>query len=266
MSQNDDYTAKAIEALYLSGAISDEAKDALKALPSAGEQLALGLGDPASRAELLLAVILVDDSTSVGLNMPEIRAGHTVMLEALHAEPFDADVQVQTRALNRGVVSAYKSLATAVSLTEANYNGNRLVPQTPLYLQSLLTLGAVMVKAQREEANGVKVRTFTLIMTDGEDNSSGDVTAASVKALVTDMLDFASNHIVAGMGVGEKPGINYHDIFTAMGIPPKWVFAPGSSVAELRSVFSQLARSLAIAASSEAEFATQVLLGPPSSS
>lgn len=266
MSQEREQTARSIEALYLAGAISDDAKDALKALPSASEQLTLGLGDPTPREELLLAVILVDDSTSVGLNMPEIRAGHAVILDALRAESFDADVQVQTRALNRGILSAYKSLASAAPLTEENYNGNRLVPVTPLYLQSLLTLGSVMVKAQREEANGVRVRTFTLLMTDGADNSSKTITAASVRAIVTDMLDFASNHIVAAMGVGEKPGIEYHGIFTSMGIPEKWIFAPGSSTTELRKVFSQLARSLAIAASSEAEFAAQLLLGPPSSS
>jgi hypothetical protein len=261
MSENIERAAGSVEALYRSGALSDDAKDALLVVPSVADKLAAGLGETSTGDELLLAVILVDDSTSVAINMTEIRVGHKLMLEALRDESFDTDVQVQTRALNRGVLSPYKSLIRAMPLTEQNYSGSRLVPETPLYLQSLLTLGTVMVKAQEEEERGVSVRTFSLIITDGEDNKSGTVGASHVRALVTDMLEFSTSHIVAGMGVGEK--VDYRKIFLSMGIPEGWIFTPGTSVDKLRDKFHKIAHSLTLAASSEAAFA-QLAPGPPS--
>jgi hypothetical protein len=264
LSNDIDRTPAVIQALWRSGALSDESTAALQDVREISEKLSQGLGDDSNRDEVVLVAIVVDDSTSIALNMPEIRVGHELMLDALRAESFEADVQVHTRALNRGIISPYKSLSSASPLTEQNYSAQRLVPETPLYLQSLLTLGTVMVKAQQEEQRGAKVRTFTLIISDGEDNKSGKITARHVHALVTDMLDFTSNHMVAGMGVAEK--VDYRHIFTSMGLPEKWVFNPGASITDLRAAFKQVARSLAIAASSETEFAAQLALGPPGSS
>jgi hypothetical protein len=263
MSQEVERAAGSLEALYRSGALSTDAKDALEGVEAVAVQIAAGLGETSTGNELLLAVILVDDSTSIAISINEIRSGHKLMLEALRAETFEADVQVQTRALNRGVLSPYKSLATATALTEQNYSNDHLVSVTPLYLQSLLTLGTVMAKAQEEEARGVKVRTFTLIITDGGDNKSGSVTVDQIRALVTDMLEFATNHIVAGMGIGEPD--YFQMVFLSMGIPKNWIFTPGTDIDELRRMFKRIARSLALAASSETAFA-QLLLGPPSDS
>jgi hypothetical protein len=260
MSQEIERAKGPLQALYRTGAISDDAADALAAVKAVAK-IGAGLGERSAGDELLLALILVDDSTSIAANISEIRSGHKHMLEALRAEPFEADVQVHTRALNRGVVSPYQSLANASPLTEQNYSGSHLVPETPLYLQSLLTLFTVMVKAQEEEERGVQVRTFTLIITDGGDNKSGSVTVSQVRALVTDMLEFATNHIVAGMGTGD-PGY-FQRVFQSMGIPRNWIFTPGSSVEELRRMFRRIAHYLALAASSETAFA-QLLPGPPS--
>lgn len=258
MGTEIERTATAIEALYRSGAISDEAKSALARIDGVSEELARGLGETSRGDELVLALILVDDSGSVSGNVGEICSGHQLMLDALRAEHFEADVQVQTRLLNRGVVSPYTRLAHAARLTGRNYSATATV--TPLYLQSLLTLGTVMVKAQEEEARGVRVRTFTLIITDGEDNKSGTIRADDVRAVATDMLEFATNHIVAGMGVGDR--INFREIFRSMGIPDQWIFTPGSSVDELRRMFRQIAKSLALVASSETAF-LQLASGPP---
>jgi hypothetical protein len=147
-----------------------------------------------------------------------------------------------------------------VSLTERNYSGSRLAAKTPLYLQTLLTLGTVMVKAQEEEERGAKARTFTLIITDGGDNSSGAITSGHVRAMVADMLEFSTNHILAGMGVGEQA--DFRKVFRSMGIPDCWIFTPGTSVDELRRIFSKIGRSLALAASSATAFA-QLAPGPP---
>lgn len=261
MDQDIEQVAKSVEALYGSGALSDRATDALQGVVGVADILAAGLGGATVRDDLVLVTILCDDSTSIESRLSEIRSGHSLMLEALRAESFEADVRVHTRALNRGVISPYKSLANAMPLTEQNYNGTHLTSQTPLYLQSLLALGTVLVKAQAEEERGVKVRTFNLIITDGADNKSGAINARHVRALVTDMVEFSTNHIVAAMGIGD-PGY-FRAVFRDLGIPNNWIFSPGTSVDELRRMFRQIAQLLALAASSEAAFA-QLLLGPPS--
>lgn len=124
-------------------------------------------------------------------------------------------------------------------------------------------LGSVVLKAQEEEDRGVNVRTFTLVITDGEDNRSGNITAPQVRAISVDMLEFATNHIVAGMGVGERDKVDFRDVFLKMGIPRGWILTAGTSVDELRAKFRQIAHALSLMASSEAAFA-QLLLGPPS--
>lgn len=259
MGNEIERAARSLENLYSSGALSDDATDALLAVTGAAKEIAPGLGEASTRDEILLASILVDDSTSIAININEIRFGHKIMLEALRAELFTADVQVHTRALNRGVLSPYKSLSSATPLTEHNYSGSRLVTVTPLYLQSLLTLATVAIKAQEEEDHGAKVRTFTLIITDGEDNKSGSTAAVNVRAIAKDMLEFSTNHIVAGMGVGER--IDFREVFRSMGIPERWIFTPGTSIDELRAVFRKIGQSLCLAASSEAEF-FQLAAGP----
>jgi hypothetical protein len=256
-----DRAAKSLEVLYAAGALSDETRDALVAAPAASAKILAGLGMGSTGRDLLLAALLVDDSTSIAANMAEIRTGHRLMLDALRAEVPNAAVQVHTRALNHGVIAPYQDLARVTELNEYNYSGSSLVPKTPLYLQSLLTLGTVLVKTQEEEQRGAAVRTFSLIITDGVDNSSRAIRPLHVKGIVADMLEFSTNHIVAGMGVGER--VDYRQIFRSMGIPDRWIFTPGTSIEELRRVFGQIARSLALAASSEVAFA-QLLSGPPS--
>lgn len=251
MGDETERVVKSLESLYGAGGLSDESAGALAAVSP--QHIASGLGERSSSSELLLVSVLVDDSTSIVTNIDEIRLGHGKLLKALRSKPFTADVQVHSRAMNLGVISPYEGLARAAPLTEHNYSGSRLVPETPLYLQSLLMLRTVMVKAQEEEDHGVKVRTFTLIITDGEDNASGEITARHVRAVVTDMLEFATNHIVAGMGVGERDGVDFRDVFRGMGISR--VLTPGTSVKQLEDAFDDIAETLCIAASSESGFA-----------
>jgi hypothetical protein len=262
MGQDIERAAESLEALYGSGGLSEESKDALLAVSGAALEIGRGLGDPSSAQELLLASILVDDSPSVAPNVAEIRFGHQLMLDALTPKESVANVQVLTRLLNRGILSPYRSIVQAIPLSSNNFSGSTLLPWTPLYLQSLLTLGTVVAKAHEEEReHQVKVRTFTLIITDGEDNKSGSISASHVRALVKDMLEFSTNHIVAGMGVGER--VDFHQVFRSMGVPKRWIFTSDANVNDLRSKFSQIARSLALAASSETAF-HQLAPGPES--
>lgn len=261
MAEDIERVANALESLVRSGALSDESADALARVNS--KEVARALGDQSTSRELLLVSVLVDDSTSIATDIGEIRRGYGVMLEVLREESFSVDVRVSARAMNAGLIYPYVALADAPGLTDANYRGSHLAPDTPLYLRSLLMLGSVVLKAQDEEDRGVNVRTFTLVITDGEDNRSGNVTAAQVRAMSTDMLEFATNHIIAGMGVGERDKVDFRDVFSKMGIPGGWILTAGTSVDELRAKFRLIARVLQVAASSEAAFA-QLLPGLPS--
>lgn len=259
VGQEIERAARLLESLYESGGLSKESTDALIATGTAAREIQIGLGKDLPSEETLLASVLVDDSPSIQSNLAEIRLGHRLMLEALTAEQSSADILVHTRALNRGVISPYQRITQAVALTEENYSEGQLLVGTPLYSQSVLTLGTVITKAHEQELRGGKVRTFTLIITDGGDNASGGITAAHVAVIVKDMLEFSTNHIVAGMGVGNAAA--FRNVFRSMGIPDGWIFTPDSTVDELRAVFRRVAASLRLAASSEAGF-LQLASGP----
>lgn len=242
--------AGGLERLYGEGGLSEQSAAALE---QQRDTIGKGLGEPATGSELLLVSILVDDSTSVATNLNEIGFGYDQMLQALKTHTV-AETLVLTALLNRGVVTPFTPLGKILSLSKQGYSGAHLFPRTPLYRQSLITLGSVMVKAQEEEARGATVRTFTLIISDAEDNQSGDIKAGHVKAVVADMLEFATNHLIFGMGVGEREGVNFYEVFGAMGIPRKWVFSAGISADELRGKFEEITKKLELAASSESAF------------
>lgn len=249
MERELERVAGGLEHLYGEGGLSEQSAAALE---QQRDTIGKGLGEPATGSELLLVSILVDDSTSIATNLNEIGFGYSQMLEALRAEPSTAEVLVLTTLLNRGVVTPFTSLSQISPLSKQGYSGAQLLPQTPLYRRSLITLGSVMVKAQEEEARGAAVRTFTLIISDAADNQSGDIGATHVKAVVSDMLEFATNHLVFGMGVGER--VDFYEVFGTMGIPRKWIFSAGVGVDELRAKFQEITKQLKLAASSESAF------------
>lgn len=251
MGQELERVASSLELLDAAGGLSAESRSVLPASRDELVRLEAGLGKPSSAKELLLATILVDDSTSIGSLIGHVRHGHALMLDALRAEGRNTHVQVQTTALNRGLIAPYEDIERATRLTPTNFTDRQQISKTPLYYQSLLTLFLVMTKAQEEEARGVNVRTYTLIITDGKDQYSGrSTTAAEVCAVVTDMLEFATNHIVVGMGIGEN--CDFHAVFRAMGI--RSVHTAGATADDLRNEFHQLSTDLQLAASSEAGF------------
>lgn len=239
----------ALEGAYADGVLSEVSRDALLGVPRIGGEIARSLGDGAGGDELLLVTMLVDDSASIGERAGEVRRGHDLMLKALSGGG-ETRVLVHTRLLNGGVLSPYEPLARATALTERNYATRGAA--TPLYLQSVIALASVIATAREEEAAGRRVRTFTLLITDGEDNNSGATTVESVRFLITDMLEFATNHIVAGMGIGDER--RFGEIFRSLGIPGRWIFTPRSSTEEIAEIFKTLADSLVLAASSEAAF------------
>ena len=254
MGQEIERVARSLGRLYQAGDLAEDSRQALKA-PGIVAAIGRGLGEQSSADELLLATILVDDSMSIARNIDEVRRGHNEMLAALRETTNTAEVRVQTRALNRGILSPYRPIAQAMQLDGRTFSGRLLAEQTPLYLQSLITLSTVMVKAREEELRGAKVRTFTLVVTDAEDNKSEGITAKDVHFVVTDMMELMTNHIVAGMGVGERPEtVDFGQIFSNMGIQKRWHFTSACTAEEIREEFDRIVSKLQLAAASEAEF------------
>jgi hypothetical protein len=264
MASELERTDQSLGQLHEAGELDDPSRTALET-QSVRAELAAGLGGPSTADELLLATILIDDSASIVPNIAEIRHGHNTMLEALEG-PGTAEVCVQTRALNGGVLSPYLPIDQAMRLNSHNF-GDRQISSagTPLYRQSVVTLGTVMVKAREEAERGAKVRTFTLIITDAENLwLDSSITAKHVNYVITDMLEYADNHIVAGMGVGERPDISFHDIFDTMGIQRRWMFSSAADAERLREEFDKISRDLKLAAASETGFGQLVSGADPS--
>jgi hypothetical protein len=252
--------------MYASGTLSEASTNALLRAKRAPREIGAGLGGNVRARDLLLATLLVDDSPSISTNLHEIRRGHELMLRALARQTSGSDVLVLTKMFNRGVVAPYTPIDRATPLTEHNYCSARLLPSTPLYRQSLLTLATTLAKTHDQAQENASVRTFTLILTDGEDfpdpqdHESGTVSASDVRAIVTDMLEFSTNHIVAGMGVGER--VDFQRIFLSMGIPSSWILTPGSTDKDLDAMFRRVSKALELAASSSSGF-RQLSAGPP---
>ncbi len=150
---------------------------------------------------------------------------------------------------NREVLYPYTPIDGAVEMSGANYRADK---GTPLYDQTVVLLGTVLAKAQEFAQVGVPVRTVTLLITDGGDCHSTRATAATVRALVKDMLA-QENHVIAAMGISDG-STDFHAVFRDMGIPDRWILTPGNSATEIRRAFQVFSRS-AIAASQGAVLA-----------
>jgi hypothetical protein len=241
---------------YSLGFLSDDSADFLeKLLPQTAAQVAraLGTGSTDIATDILLVTILVDDSDSIGMISHGIRAeerGHDHLLSRL-AHRGGTHALVHTSFLNQGTFSPFSPASEALRLSPGKLS---LSPAgTPLYRQCVLTLASVIAKARDLEAQGIAVRTVTLVITDGEDTTSREITARHVRFLVRDMLDMASNHIVAGMGIGER---SFYRIFAEMGIPRKFIKTAGATDEDIDAMFDAFyEETLALAFESQASFA-----------
>jgi hypothetical protein len=252
----------ALRDAYADGELSEESSEALQSVPEITLKVASALGTGSYRGDVLLVSVLVDDSSSIGYipkRVQAVIAGHNRMIEAAARRSAGTEVLFHTRYLIRGVLSPYRPVGSAVHLSSENYRAD--ADHTPLYDQSVIILGSVMAKARELAKSGCQVRTFTLLLTDGEDNI-GRSTATHVRVLITDMLEFATNHIVAGMGIGEES--TFRRIFREMGVPDGWILPASATVEDIERVFTKIERALELASSSEAEFRALLAAGPGS--
>lgn len=258
-----DESPRAVDLLtgaYAGGELSEGSKQALLRVgDGVASEVGQALGqDIAEIGDCLLVTLLIDDSASIAgiAHGPQaVRDGHNLCLDALRTA--GAEVLVSTRALNHGLLSPYRALTSAVRLHAENYQPN--ARQTPLFQQAIIALGSVMAKTRELNENDCRVRTFTLLITDSQDNASAPVTAADVRFLVQDMLEFSDQHIVAGMGIGD-PG-EFQRVFGAMGIPPRWILPSNATAGDIERLFRLIARQLELAVSSESTF-RQLMAGP----
>jgi hypothetical protein len=229
------------------GDLSEEAYKALSVADLGAQiQAAMGvpaLNVPASRGVLL--TMLVDDSGSIQYrgNEQTVRDGYNEVIVAMRDSRQAGETLVTTRYLNGHILYPYQFLAHVPLLDKQNYHAGG---GTPLYDQTIATLGTVIAKTLEFGNNGTPVSTVTLIVTDGNDESSSS-TAHEVAAIVTDMLA-QECHIVAGMGISDG-STDFARVFREMGIPDQWVLTPRNDPKEIRRAFQLFSQS-AIRASS----------------
>jgi hypothetical protein len=242
MSNDKRDLKKLLDDAHDQGALSARSLAALDVV-DVGAQIQAGLGvtiDDVAASEVVLVTMMPDDSQSIAQagNTDAVRDGHNFVLDALRESRQSGEVLAHTRYLNGEVLCPYVALDHAVKLTPANYQP-RLA--TPLYDQTVVTLGTVIAKSQELAQAGIAVRTVTLLITDGADYGSTRMKPADVKALVDDMLA-QEHHIVAAMGISDG-GTDFRAVFRAMGIPDRWVLTPGNSASEIRRAFAVFSRS-----------------------
>lgn len=241
------------------GTLSQASLNALTNIPNIGIAIQNGLGIPVDQvgaSEVILLSILIDDSSSMSGNETAVRDGFNMLITALKDSKQQDNIQVALSYLNQGVILPYTPLDQVPSLTTKNFSVQGC---TPLFKQSVTTLGTVVAKLQDFENNGIQVRSISLIMTDGGDNDSGSTTASDVSVLIKDMIQ-AEKHIIAGMGFGSDETY-FRGIFSDMGVDDTWVYTANATPAEIRKAFNVFSQSAVRASQSAANFSQTAMGG-----
>lgn len=244
------------------GALSAQAAAAIN-IPDLGAQIQAGLGitpDDVQASEVLLVALLIDDSGSIRMvkgNSEAVRTGHNLVLDSLGGSKQKSGILTHCRYLNGTVLYPYGPLDSALRMDTHNYNPDG---GTPLYDQTALILGTVLVKTQEFEDAGTPVRSVTAIVTDGADmHSSRFRSAIAVNPIVRDMLR-AEKHIICAMGIDDGGQTDFRKIFGEMGIEDRWILTPGNSPSEIRKAFMVVSQS-AVRASQGATSFSQTAMG-----
>jgi hypothetical protein len=243
------------------GELSAQALAALTINTDIGAQIQAGLGiapDDVPASQVVLVTMMPDDSGSIRFagNAQRVRDGHNLVIEALGRSKQKDDILVHTRYLNGHVLFPYRRLDDAVRMDAQNYDPNL---GTPLYDEAVVMLGTVLAKTRQFEDGGVPVRSVSLILTDGDDCGSVHQTPKAVRAIVDDMLR-QEKHIIAGMGIDDGH-TDFKQVFTAMGIPDRWILTPGNSDQEIRRAFQTFSQSAVKASQGAGHFSRAALGG-----
>jgi hypothetical protein len=175
-----------------------------------------------SAGEVLLVTMMPDDSRSMTIARKDegVIAGHNDLLKAFRDSSARDRTLLQTRYLNGDVLNPFQPLDLCTLMTEDNYD---LEHGTPLYEQTIVTLGTVIAKTEELLEQGAAcVRTATLLMTDAE-TTGKEALNVEVASVVADMRKIG-DHIVAGMGFPTTHIETFRDIFRTMGIDEQFIF------------------------------------------
>ncbi len=219
-----------------------------------GEQIAAGLGTPAltvNATEVVLVSSLIDDSSSIRFvagNTEAVRDGHNLLLGALGGSKASEGIQVACRYLNGTILYDYRPLAGAVQMSSSNYDP---CGGTPLYDQTVVFLGGVLVKTQEFAQQGVPVRSVSVIVTDGRDEGSVKHKAKDCASLAQDLV-LQENHVVAFMGIDDGH-MDFRAIALEMGVRDEWILTPKNTPSEIRKAFALVSKS-AVRVSQAANF------------
>ncbi len=241
-----------VRSAFVAGHLSKESVGALKQSDVA-RLLQAGLRrHNLENDEVLLVTAVVDDSGSIAEAHQEsaIREGHNHLLQVLKDAHSSAKVLVTTRLLNGKIINPFCPVNDASDLTAQNYDPARF-GGTPLYHQSVVTLGTLILQSQALEEAGCNVRTITLLMTDGLDESQYAIgryqfkatydTPASDVAFIAGDMRRSGRHLLAAYAVGTGAAVNGE--FTKMGIEPGWILTSPDALASLTRFANEAVRA-----------------------
>lgn len=235
------------------GAIGQAAANALDFVDiGANIQAALGVpADQIQSSEVILLNLLIDDSGSIRFagNSDFVRSGVAIIIDSLLKTKQKDGILVSITLLNGGTIQPFTPIASSIRLDTHNYNPSG---GTPLYDKAAESLGATLAKTQEFSSNGVPVRSITVFITDGNDESSRRQNAQSLKPLATDMI-MSENHIVAAMGIADGT-TDFNQVFSEMGLRKEWILTPGNSESEIRKAFEMVSQSAVRASQGGASF------------
>jgi hypothetical protein len=175
----------------------------------------------------LLLTMMPDDSNSMKIKDKQggVIDGHNELLGMMAVSSASKRMLLQTRYLNGFILNPFGPLTACKPLDRTNYP---CIYGTPLYEQTLVTLGAVLAKDEELTAGGARVRTATLIMTDAESTDNlADALLREVASVVADMRRIG-DHIVAGMCFPSGDESYCRAIFSGMGMEDRYIFSASS--------------------------------------
>jgi hypothetical protein len=130
--------------------------------------------DTYQHSAVRIITILLDDSTSIEQNgnTPHLIDGHNLIIQALRgaSKKQQFETIVSCRTLNNGPMYAYKHLADVPKLTTATFTPGGA---TPLFDQSIVTVGSVIAKVQEFENAGKREFIDTEVAVLGSEEEPG---------------------------------------------------------------------------------------------
>lgn len=214
---------------------------------------AMGISvDDVQATETTIVTMELDDSGSMSPMVNEVVDGVNSLRQALLDSKQGNGILLLVDLFNAGMLSPYTLIKNAPLLDRATYE--RVMGGTPLYDKTVEALSRSLAKKKEFSDNAVPARTYTVIVTDGEDLHSRSHDARSVRRLVEDMLN-QEDHLIFGVGISNGR-TEFKKVFGDMGIPDNCILTPKNTNSEVRKAFQFVSQSAVRASQSAANFSS----------